>query len=127
MYSNTLTLGIVLVILVSFFVAVVDMTYPIISKSRFDETCRQYATLVAAEGDLSEDALLDLKGELESIGFEDIDIQIQYLEPLKFNDDITFQVKAGLKNKITRYIFFREDVVLPCTYKMVLTYRKYQN
>ena len=127
MSSNSVVLGIVLVVLMSFFVGIVDLTIPIVAKLRFDEVCRNYAVFIAAEGELTSEEKIEFKNELEKIGIDEIEIELSNTEQLRFNEDFQLDVRGILTFNTIKNIFQKGEEKVPCHYTLSIRYRKYTN
>ncbi|MDK2867662.1 MAG: hypothetical protein PWP38_1977 [Clostridiales bacterium] len=125
--SDTIITGVVIVILLSFFVAFTDYTIPVMAKLDQNNICRDYATLLAAEGRLNAAETAALTSELTARGFESVVISVTAPEGLKFKDIIHFEVSAVFRSRQTTGLFSREEIEIPCRYEADMIYRKYVN
>jgi hypothetical protein len=125
--SDAITTGIVVAILLSFFVAFTDYTIPVMAKLDQNSICKGYATLIASEGRLEDTEISALRNALTERGFESVVIEITAPEGLRFRDVVRFVVTATYKSRQSTGLFSREVIDIPCRYEADLIYRKYVN
>ncbi len=111
--------GIVLILIVAMLVGGIDYLMPVYAKLRMNDTCRDYALIVAADGQLLESEKEDLKTALSSSGIKDIKLNLD-TKSFKRKEIIHFEVSGVyegnhfislFKRGVKDYDFkFEEDV-----------------
>jgi len=123
--ADSIVTSIVIVVILCILVMFMDFAIPLFMKLDFNRTSKMYATLVAAEGELTPEQVTAFKQTLEERGFENIVITVDNTSGFKFGDPINFSVMTTIKSHRRTSVFDREEYQIPCQFETELHYRKY--